>query len=170
MARMGLGPIERGGRSRSAPTRWPGRFGVPCRAVDLRAGSPGVQFSFDELGWELRTVVPGRREVLVLGRLVVVQPVLPAVTNLVHGIYRPDASVELASSTVSQIELGLAFFRWHPLPLFLPRPYVGMHRAVRVAFERMNELRTADQTGVVSRQDTVGEFSPGGCRRFLPRE
>jgi hypothetical protein len=43
----------------------------------------------------------GHREVLVLGRLVVVQPVLPATVDRVHGVDGSGSPVELAARSVT---------------------------------------------------------------------
>ena len=97
---------------------------------DLRAGRR-LLLPFDQLGWELRAVVSCRRDEFVLRRLVLVLSVLSSVADLLDGVDRPDPWVQLAACTVADPELGLAFPRWHLLPLFLPRPYGGMQRLIR---------------------------------------
>jgi hypothetical protein len=62
-------------------------------------------------------VVPGSREEFVLWRFVVVQPVLLSLAHLVHGIDRPDTTVELAASPVSNPQGLLTRSSWHRSPL-----------------------------------------------------
>jgi hypothetical protein len=64
--------------------------------------------SLDEGWWQLGAIVSGHRLVLVLGRLVVVQPILPMISDVIHRVNRSDPPVQLTASPVSELERCLA--------------------------------------------------------------
>ena len=57
-----------------------------------------VLLPLDQFGRELRAIVAGHCQVPVLGRLVVVHAVAPAIVDHLHGVDRADPTVELAAS------------------------------------------------------------------------
>jgi hypothetical protein len=65
-------------------------------------------FPFDQFGWQLRAVMSGRREELVLWGLVVVQAINSAPPDLLNSVHGADPLIQLAARAFTDLQRLLA--------------------------------------------------------------